>query len=418
MNVYSKCLHPYIDSKGFAYGCGHCCSCRKSKSIEWNMRATHELIMNPKAVYFTLTYDNEHLPKGAINKMNDKDERGIICRKDVTNFIKRLRKKYKNIRYLYCAEYGPLTWRPHYHFVIFGIDYKDIKQKDLKDFWKNGRVDKSNEFVTEYCIAYISGYIRKKEKLKKAEDYYTNNGRPAPYLQASQGLGREWCFKNAESWTKTLKIGYRGFQLPIPRYYIKFIKKIEGRSIKYYKREFVDKTTNKYKSILRLFNSKIVKQDNYDPEIVKETVCYKVIENPFGIYTSRINKIIRKNVKEDSKKWINNYKITQEEKDTILKLYLNKYDNELKLKYLIWNDTEGLSDESLTKIYSIMVSKEVVRPIKRPKRYDSNIDDKLLVRLQDMAKHREIVNKRGVFGKRDLLDLCEINNIFIDKDEY
>lgn len=423
MTVYSKCLHPYIDKQGFAYGCGHCSGCRKSKSIEWNMRATHELITNNKAVYITLTYRQDTLPRGAKYKMCDKDELGIIKREDFTNFIKKLR-KYVNkkhgerkLRYIYCTEYGPLTWRPHGHMIIYGLDYTEIKKSEIKKIWNKGIVDKSNEYVTEYCIAYISGYIRKKEKFRQAEIKYKNNNRPAPYLQASKGLGKEWAIKNVDSWSKTLKIGYRGYNLPTPRYYIKLIKKLEGRTIKYNKYEYTDGLIKKYIKYIRAVDGKIIERPkgNFNAEIIKTTVCYKIIENPYGKYTSIINKNMIENMIKESKNWKDKYKLSPEQTKYIRKLYIKKINKLQTNKYITWHEIENISDENLSKCYSSLVSYEMIRPNRKHNKNDSNIEKTILKRLNSIAKHKDIKQKHAAFGKRDLLDSMEINNIILDK---
>lgn len=82
----------------------------------------HELTGHKQASFVTLTYDPEHLPT------ND----GIwpsLQPYDVALFLKRLRKNlgpnWGPIKVIYTGEYGERRARPHYHLIIFGVDFRD-----------------------------------------------------------------------------------------------------------------------------------------------------------------------------------------------------------------------------------------------------------------------------------------------------
>lgn len=131
-----SCFHP-ITIKDALTGypvsapCNKCIGCLSDKRKMWSYRIKEEIKSCDRSLFITLTYDNEHLPK------NDKGQ-PIVYRKDVTNFIKRLRKrvsKYLNVRYFGCAEYGDAFKRPHYHLILF-ISYK----KEFYELSKQQRV--------------------------------------------------------------------------------------------------------------------------------------------------------------------------------------------------------------------------------------------------------------------------------------
>ncbi len=131
-----SCFHP-ITIKDALTGypvsvpCNHCIGCLSDKRKMWSYRIKEEIKSCDRSLFVTLTYNDEHLPK------NDKGQ-PIVYRKDVTNFMKRLRKrvnKYLNVRYFGCSEYGDAFQRPHYHLILF-ITYK----KEFYDLPKQQRI--------------------------------------------------------------------------------------------------------------------------------------------------------------------------------------------------------------------------------------------------------------------------------------
>ena len=74
--------------------------------------------------FVTLTFRNEDLP----------DDRSVQ-KHHLQNFIKRLRKAHdgRTIRYFACGEYGAVHSRPHYHALLFNIDFRDKRQHALRN---------------------------------------------------------------------------------------------------------------------------------------------------------------------------------------------------------------------------------------------------------------------------------------------
>lgn len=77
--------------------------------------------------FFTLTYDDFHLPKVPRILWKEPEKYVPLCafsRSDVRDFITKLRKHLKkvyaieDVQYMICAELGPSTKRSHYHGVI------------------------------------------------------------------------------------------------------------------------------------------------------------------------------------------------------------------------------------------------------------------------------------------------------------
>ena len=206
----NPCLRPhriynrYIGE--FLYtNCRKCVRCRSSYASSWANRIDSECSFHRYSLFLTLTYDNDHLPyysplfnidgsrtdvwcsnRGCDNGkfvsseiarpippvgMEDTVCFAYPCKKDVQDFFKRLRSKidYKlkprgneyRIRYFICSEYGPNTFRPHYHAILWYDS--EILHNELnvliRETWKNGNTDFSlvNSSASQYVAKYVNG---------------------------------------------------------------------------------------------------------------------------------------------------------------------------------------------------------------------------------------------------------------------
>jgi hypothetical protein len=98
--------------------------------------------------------------------------------------MKRLRKKYKNkkIRYYHCGEYGDKNFRPHYHAIIFGLEFDDQKLFTVNNgekLYTSEKLEKLWPFgfstigtVTFESAAYVARYVMKKVNGKNAKNHY------------------------------------------------------------------------------------------------------------------------------------------------------------------------------------------------------------------------------------------------------
>lgn len=158
--------------------CGKCIGCKLERSRQWAMRCVHENRMHKRSVFVTLTYDDDHLPKG-----------GTLVKKDLSTFINNLREYHRyhtgeKMKFYACGEYGETTRRPHYHAILFGIDFTDRRKsganrrgdawstsKTLTDIWGNGHTLCGD--VTFDSCAYVARYVTKKITGPKADAHYT-----------------------------------------------------------------------------------------------------------------------------------------------------------------------------------------------------------------------------------------------------
>lgn len=168
--------------------CGQCRSCRIHKSRDWANRCVMEATSYPQdhCWFVTLTYDDEHLPKGDIMRSPLKPD-------DVTKFFHDLRQHYQRqhnwqgIRYFYAGEYGDIGQRPHYHILLFNcpvIDLKFYKVSYNSDtYWTSPTFDKI--WGKGYVVigemnwnsaAYTARYTLKKLNGEIGKEYYESEG--------------------------------------------------------------------------------------------------------------------------------------------------------------------------------------------------------------------------------------------------
>lgn len=117
------------------------------------------------------------------------------------------------VRYFHCGEYGDLKGRPHYHALLFGVDFPDkrvhVKRLGnivytsalLEELWlKQGFTSIGS--VTFKSAAYVARYVLKKQLGPGADRFYryvdTDTGEISPRLpeyttmSLKPGIGSNW----------------------------------------------------------------------------------------------------------------------------------------------------------------------------------------------------------------------------------
>lgn len=167
--------------------CGKCLLCRKRRAEEIAIRALFEIKgYDPlqEHAFVTLTVDDEH--------MEEVFPGARLQHRPFQLFMKRMRKRGIDVRYLMCGEYGEKTHRPHYHAILFGwfpLDsYFDTSgcfhgSKLLEELWPFGHVVVDR--VNSNRVFYVAGYT-----LKVGVD----DDRWRPYVRWSRrpGLGSKY----------------------------------------------------------------------------------------------------------------------------------------------------------------------------------------------------------------------------------
>ena len=176
------CLFPFsnndVKSEAYKRGltvfeCGCCPECLAKRARQWSLRAAMQAKVSISCMV-TLTYD-QYVRDEKGNIVGEQLVLRHVAKRDVQLFVKRLRKHFKNnkIKYLITAEYGKRTHRPHYHALLFGVDFSDkifcktskrgnpiYRSNTLEKLWKHGicTVDAINVTakVARYCTKYCA----------------------------------------------------------------------------------------------------------------------------------------------------------------------------------------------------------------------------------------------------------------------
>lgn len=245
------CLNPinrsyvnYLGSrKSAACACGHCLECAQKYQNDWSFRLSCEAIYWKHVYFVTLTYDNDNLPlqtiaddtylaeanaavtslpptKSRIAFLRNESNKVIfnvltgsqvgdflpeVNKTDCQLYLKRLREflrlKYNSfIKFFLCSEYGPNTFRPHYHLLIYSHLPVGQISSAIVDSWQLGEV-KYKEIIYDHSpsgdFQNVSGYVSKYvSKPTIFESPWVNFGFVRkPFRLMSKGLGFHYVAK-------------------------------------------------------------------------------------------------------------------------------------------------------------------------------------------------------------------------------
>lgn len=136
------CIRPFRSPRA-EFGCGQCLPCRINRKRTWAARIILESLAYSESSFVTLTYDADNVPPfHSLSKDHWRE------------FTKGI-----GYRYFGCGEYGSLSSRPHYHFVLFGLPA--VRAEDFAaSRWPYGFVC-ARPFAREHA-AYTASYVTKK----------------------------------------------------------------------------------------------------------------------------------------------------------------------------------------------------------------------------------------------------------------
>lgn len=261
--------------------CGACLSCRLRRSREWAARCMHESQMHEKTCFITLTYDDRHMPP---NRSVDVAEWKV--------FAKALRHKLGPFRFLHCGEYGGEqggTLRPHYHALLFGIDFREDRvewkmrgehqtyiSKTLAKVWGKGFSEIGD--LSYNSAAYVARYVVKKTTGKGAEKAYERVSEETgeiwsvkpdyATMSRNPGLGATWFAKYWKDVYPDNFIVANGKEMPPPKFYDKLLEKKDPTMFQRMKRKRInwqaDKTADNTDERLR------VKEEFLERSLIKQ----------------------------------------------------------------------------------------------------------------------------------------------------
>lgn len=187
-----------------------------------------------------MTYAPEHLPPG-----------GTLVKRHHQLFLKRVRRALEPgvLRFFLCGEYGDNGGRPHYHALLFGIDFPDqvfwcsspsgeplYVSDALHALWGMGQCLIGE--ITEASAAYVARYALKKARGAEALSRYRRVDRETgetwcvepEYVQMSLGrypgggIGGPWFRRFDSDVFPSDEVVSPGVVGRVPRYYDKILE--------------------------------------------------------------------------------------------------------------------------------------------------------------------------------------------------
>lgn len=322
------CKCPFGTFSCQGYGQRFCLICLIRRRGIWTLRCLVESFLHSNNSFVTLTYDEQFMPI--------KSERGVTRRgtvalsstgepliaeglptvltEDVQKWLKRLRKRGIKIRYYGCAEYGDRTWRPHYHFILFGYPtcvnpppagMKRIAECEcqpctvIRETWSYGFTDV--RICEPKSIQYVAGYVTKK-MTKKGDSRLKGRNPERSFTSRRPGVGADAARVVAEALTSNegadeilalgdvpsvLRVGGRVY--PMGRYLKSKIRDFYGFPVKRSLRG--TKSNTPEGSLLKLSQEKIAKWD----------AAYAVSKSEKDFYTFKAEQIEQKILNAEAK---------------------------------------------------------------------------------------------------------------------
>ena len=123
--------------------CGQCLVCKENKINDITLQLSFEARKHEHVGFLTLTYEDQHSNFGNVSK------------KDVQLFFRYLRRipGFPDFKYYGISEYSPHpSYRPHYHFCIFGIPTDLVGE--ISDTWRKGFI--TYEKITPGRMHYVA----------------------------------------------------------------------------------------------------------------------------------------------------------------------------------------------------------------------------------------------------------------------
>lgn len=228
---YSKVIRKYIPAfcktVSMVVPCGHCLRCKHHSQNQLIYRMYNHNKVYTNCLYVTLTYNNEHYTDDV-----------VVCRDDITRFLKRLRKRLadRTFSYYLVCERGDLRNRLHFHLLIWwnGLSSKDFVISSVRECWSDrvrcseGLEDLSSErtpigFVyiddsvnnsnSSSIATYISKYVS--DNIKKVQFRSWSHGLGLDILSIDDDLVRKFSFLRSIQYMPKDKM----YRLGIPKYY-------------------------------------------------------------------------------------------------------------------------------------------------------------------------------------------------------
>lgn len=228
---YRTTFNPHkalVEGSRFRIPCMQCHGCRLDKATDWALRLSHHAQMFERSCFLTLTYDDASLPVSY-----------SVEKRALQLFHMRVQEFFGPGKSYYgVGEYGDDTGRPHYHTLLFGVDFSEDRTKwrksngfqlfrsdKLESLWPFGNAEIG--VLTPESAGYCARYTMKKINGRLADEHYWRvspvdgqSYRVEPeFALMSRGIGASWFerFKGDVFPSNFLVMGNR--RVGVPRYY-------------------------------------------------------------------------------------------------------------------------------------------------------------------------------------------------------
>lgn len=258
--------------------CGRCDNCLRRRQRGWTFRLLQEAKVSDSCCFITLTYDDYEVPY-------TKEGFQTLYYRDLELFFKRIRERVRHetipLKYYACGEYGPETYRPHYHAIVFNLPERFLVtgafeiNPEITAVWKKGIATISEG--TDTRMNYVAKYIQKKQGGKatifdeETGEVYEDNRLPEKAL-ISKNLGKAFLTDAMIKYLRdnmTACIPINGYNYFLPRYYIdkvfnsderkKIYDELEEKRLKEYPELYEDEYLLKMANIK--YNEKVKRND-------------------------------------------------------------------------------------------------------------------------------------------------------------
>lgn len=211
--------------------------------------------------FLTLTYDDEHLPLSPCDAPT-------LDKRHLQAFFKALRKE-TDIKYYAIGEYGPRTFRPHYHALIWSsVDCHNMYEL-VKEIWTHGNLKITP--VADAQLGYVANYHIVSNSLK---EWLLEEARSPEFTLSSKHLGDP----AEETMERIARLGYhtrKGYRYSIPRKWIDLLDGYDSLILRAKQQQWLkDKLDSEAKDDL-----KTVRQRDARREHAVDTFVHKTRKN-------------------------------------------------------------------------------------------------------------------------------------------
>lgn len=195
-----------------------CLECLKHRASEWTGRLLMESVYYEYSTFATFTYSDDFLPSDGVS------------RDVMTHLTRRLyQRNNKSLRYYGVGEYGGTFSRPHYHFILFGVNLLDsplftsVSPNFDNTFrcdcpsWRFGHV-----VLEDACganMAYVAGYVKSKLNPAKVKVLEAGRNPTCNTMSLKPPIGYCYMLENKDKLIADGCVKLGGHEYVLPTYF-------------------------------------------------------------------------------------------------------------------------------------------------------------------------------------------------------